>query len=308
MAKRICAAMNHLNHLEVYRNNRRNLERFTNQRGLPAGTTVVKIPAAVHVIYHSESENISPEQVASQIAALNRDYRSRNNPELVPPPFRAAVADPLIEFALADQIPAGNVTTGITRKRTTRTSFPDHRFDPEATAKLDELVKTDEYGRSPWPADDYLNLWTCTLDGGLLGYAQFPGGRPETDGVVILNTAFGSTGTAAAPGNQFNQGRTAVHEIGHWLNLLHIWGDDQDGCTGSDNVADTPNQAGSNSSKPAFPMSPAVMLPTATVHELHGLCRRRGDVYVQRRASRPNGCDAGGSKEGDSRIRRHSCR
>jgi hypothetical protein len=86
-------------------------------------------------------------------------------------------------------------------------------------------------GDDAWPASSYLNLWACDLGGGLLGYAQFPGGAAATDGVVILNTAFGSTGTAAAP---YNLGRTATHEIGHWLNLYHIWGDDNGACSGTE--------------------------------------------------------------------------
>jgi hypothetical protein len=128
--------------------------------------------------------------------------------------------------------------------------FPYNSFDPRATENLDNLIKHDEFGKSAWPRDDYLNMWVCTIQGGLLGYAQFPGGPQSTDGVVINNTAFGSNGIARAP---FNLGRTAVHEVGHWLNLLHIWGDDRGGCTGSDNVSDTPNQAGSNGEKPSFP-------------------------------------------------------
>jgi hypothetical protein len=86
----------------------------------------------------------------------------------------------------------------------------------------------------------------------LLGYAQFPGGPAATDGVVILNSAFGTIGTAAAFA-PYNHGRTASHEVGHWLNLRHIWGDDGGGCTGDDLVADTPNAAGPNFGKPAFP-------------------------------------------------------
>jgi hypothetical protein len=93
-------------------------------------------------------------------------------------------------------------------------------------------------------------MWVCQLGGGLLGYAQFPGGPAATDGVVILHSAFGTTGTAAPP---FHLGRTATHEIGHWLNLNHIWGDDGTGCSGTDNVADTPNQGGGNTGKPTFP-------------------------------------------------------
>jgi hypothetical protein len=90
----------------------------------------------------------------------------------------------------------------------------------------------------------------CQLSGGLLGYAQFPGGPAQTDGVVIRHSGFGTTGTAAAP---FDRGRTATHEIGHWANLFHIWGDDGTGCNGTDEVADTPNQADENYGCPTFP-------------------------------------------------------
>jgi hypothetical protein len=89
----------------------------------------------------------------------------------------------------------------------------------------------------------------CALGGGLLGYAQFPGGPKSTDGVVINYRAFGTMGTAQSP---FNKGRTATHEVGHYFNLRHIWGDTED-CSGSDFVADTPNCAGPNFGKPAFP-------------------------------------------------------
>jgi hypothetical protein len=109
-------------------------------------------------------------------------------------------------------------------------------------------------GHDAWPADKYLNIWTVprltSPQGDLLGYAQFPGGPPATDGVVILHSAFENIGTAAAP---FNLGRTATHEIGHWLNLRHIWGDDGGGCSGDDFVADTPNCADHNFGKPTFP-------------------------------------------------------
>ncbi|HEX2899745.1 MAG TPA: GEVED domain-containing protein, partial [Bacteroidia bacterium] len=104
-------------------------------------------------------------------------------------------------------------------------------------------------GKDAWDRSKYLNIWVCNLSGGLLGYAQFPGGPAATDGVVIGHQYFGTTGTATAP---FNKGRTATHEVGHWLNLFHIWGDDcgqGDGicsagseCSGSDGVTDTPNQ------------------------------------------------------------------
>jgi hypothetical protein len=104
-------------------------------------------------------------------------------------------------------------------------------------------------GSDAWDRDRYLNMWVCSLGGGLLGYAQFPGGPAETDGVVIRTSAFGTQGTVADP---FDLGRTATHEVGHFLNLRHIWGDTED-CSGSDLVADTPRQRLPNNGKPAFP-------------------------------------------------------
>ncbi|MBL7776053.1 MAG: T9SS type A sorting domain-containing protein, partial [Saprospiraceae bacterium] len=106
-------------------------------------------------------------------------------------------------------------------------------------------------GSDAWPRDAYLNLWVCDLSSGLLGYAQFPGGPANTDGVVCDYLYFGTTATGAQP--PFDKGRTATHEVGHWLNCYHIWGDDGTSCTGTDQVADTPNQADENYGCPAFP-------------------------------------------------------
>ena len=111
------------------------------------------------------------------------------------------------------------------------------------------MKSTTSGGVNPWPTDRYLNIWVCNLGGGLLGYAQFPGGPAQTDGVVITHRGFGTTGTAAAP---FKLGRTTTHEIGHYLNLRHIWADTED-CSASDFVADTPNAEGPNFGKRTFP-------------------------------------------------------
>ena len=248
--QRTCAAMEHHFMLAetdpVYRENRRMIETSTRVARLATRTKVIRIPVVVHVLFHTDPENLDVGQIEGQIAALNRDYRLQNaDRSSIPAPFRVFAADTLVEFALAVRDPDGNPTTGITRTRTSKTVFPYDSSDQQATKKLDAMVKFDGFGKSAWPSDSYLNLWTCSISGGLLGYAQFPGGAPATDGVVILNSAFGTNGTAAAP---YNLGRTAVHEVGHWLNLLHIWGDDGAGCTRSDNVDDTPNQAGSNGS------------------------------------------------------------
>jgi hypothetical protein len=201
---------------------------------------LITIPVVVHVVWHTDEENISDEQVQSQIDALNRDYRLKNDDRSsVPDVWTSLVTDPNIEFELAGTDPGGSATNGITRTRTDRDAFTTD----------DGIKRASTGGADGWPSDRYLNLWTCNLSGGLLGYAQFPGGPAETDGVVILSTAFGTTGTATAP---FNLGRTATHEVGHWLDLRHIWGDRND-CKGDDRVGDTPEQEGPNYGTPDFP-------------------------------------------------------
>jgi hypothetical protein len=202
---------------------------------------VVRIPVVVHVVWNTADQNISDAQIQSQIDVLNHDFRATNaDVNTVPGVFQNLVADSRIEFFLATTDPAGNPTDGITRTQTNVTSFG-----------TDDAIKSSASGGADaWPADRYLNMWTGRLSGGLLGYAQFPGGPPGTDGVVILHSAFGTTGTATAP---FHLGRTATHEVGHFLNLFHIWGDDGSGCGGSDEVDDTPNQGGENVGVPTFP-------------------------------------------------------
>jgi hypothetical protein len=220
------------------------LEHATTARLSSAATfriaSKVKIAVVVHVVFNTAAENISKQQVDSQIAALNRDY-SAQNPDRTKAPgvWSGLVTDVGIEFALASKDPQGNATDGVTRTQTQRQSF----------GQDDSVKSAAQGGADPWPTDRYLNIWVCTLGGGLLGYAQFPGGPPATDGVVILNTAFGTVGTATAP---FNLGRSATHECAHFFNLHHIWGDTED-CSGSDFVDDTPKQQTSNFGKPTFP-------------------------------------------------------
>lgn len=203
-------------------------------------TTSALIPVVVHVVHHDDTDLVGMGQIESQIDALNRDFHKLNGDlDTVPEVWRPIIGRTELQFALADRNPLGVVTDGVTVTRTALGSFAD-----------DDAVKADATGGSqPWPSERYLNIWVCNL-GDLLGYAQFPGGPPNTDGVVIDYRAFGTSGTAQAP---FNLGRTATHEVGHWLNLFHIWGDDGTGCGGTDYVDDTPNQGGPNTGLPKFP-------------------------------------------------------
>jgi Pregnancy-associated plasma protein-A len=251
---------------ERYRKNRDEDEKYVlkymgSSARRAARADIVTIPVVVHVVYNRE-EDIPDDQIHSQIAVLNKDFRKLNEDiNKVPPPFRSMTADTRIEFKLACRDPLGDRTSGITRTRTEIASFdiPDDGSNPEA-----ERIKYAIHGgHDAWDSTRFLNIWVCDLAGGLLGYAQFPAGPPETDGVVINHWAFGDKGTVMSTqspfGMQFNKGRTTTHEIGHYLDLYHIWGDDQflaDPCGGTDNVADTPNTTGSNAGKPSFPNRP----------------------------------------------------
>jgi hypothetical protein len=252
--RRTCATMPHHFHLAAtdaaYVLRRRRIEGLTRVARVVARERPLRIAVVVHVVATDDASDLSDAQVHSQLEVLNEDFRFRNPDRVrIPRPFQDEAGDPRIEFELASRDPSGAPTTGITRTRSSA-RFDWDGDDPAATARLDALLKFAPTGATAWPREDYLNLWVAPLAGGLLGYAQFPGGDPATDGVVIRSDAFGRTGNVAAP---FHLGRTCTHEVGHWLNLLHIWGDDGDGCLNSDNVADTPNQGGANYGTPVFP-------------------------------------------------------
>lgn len=199
-----------------------------------------KITCVVHVLFNTAAQKIGVAQVRSQIAALNRDYRARNKDKAkVPAVWMGLVTDSMIEFELATKDPKGKPSSGITFTRTGVAAFGQN----------DAMKDPKRGGIAPWPTDRYLNLWVCELKDQLLGYAQFPGGPKATDGVAITTFAFGTTGAATAP---FNLGRTCTHEVGHYLNLRHIWGDTPD-CSGGDFVPDTPNAEDANFGKPKFP-------------------------------------------------------
>ena len=240
---RKCASHEHNEELMAenpqIRENQRRIEDFTarfveNYEKTASGRTVVTIPVVVHVVYKTAAENISQAQVQSQIDILNADYRKLNaDVSLTPSIFAGLTADCEINFVLEQTI----------RKSTTKKSFSTN----------DGVKKASTGGSDPVSPSTKLNIWVCTLGNSLLGYAQFPGGPAATDGVVCLNKAFGNTGTAASP---YGKGRTATHEVGHWFNLRHIWGD---ATCGNDQVADTPVHNTSNGGCP-----PAGHLSTCT--------------------------------------------
>jgi hypothetical protein len=206
------------------------IEAFTEKKMLTSRLVngKVEIPVVVNVLYRTAAENISDAQIQSQIDVLNKDFNALNSDfNSVPALFSGVKANVGITFVL-DQI---------IRKSTTKTSW----------GTADAMKKTSKGGLAPTSPTTKLNLWACTIGGGILGYAQFPGGASATDGVVIDSKYFGLSGAGAAP---YNLGRTATHEVGHWMNLRHIWGD---ATCGSDLVSDTPTHNAENYGVPAYP-------------------------------------------------------
>ena len=203
--------------------------------------SIITIPVVVHVVWNTNQENISDAQIFSQIDILNQDYRRTNIDAInTPAVWNSIAADTEIEFCLANTDPNGNFTNGITRTQTSQTSF---------SIQNDGMKSSSSGGIDPWPQDDYLNIWVCDLSGGILGYATPPSGfNNPNDGVVVGYRYFGNTGVVQAP---YNKGRTTTHEVGHWLNLDHVWG--SFGNCGNDNVNDTPIQEEANYSCPSFP-------------------------------------------------------
>lgn len=206
------------------------IEAFTKQailtKRLVNGKVV--IPVVVNVLFRTQAENISDAQIQSQIDVLNKDFTA-TNPDFsnTPAEFAGVAATIGITFELEK----------INRKSTTKTSW----------GTRDTMKSSKKGGIDPTTPTKTLNIWACKIGGGILGYAQFPGGSLATDGVVIDSFYFGLSSPASYP---YNLGRTASHEVGHWMNLRHIWGDSS---CGNDLVSDTPVAKTANYGVPIYP-------------------------------------------------------
>lgn len=202
--------------------------------------TIIYVPTVIHVIHTSadgsisddpDIGNISEEQIASQMRVLNEDYRRKfGTPGYNDHPDGA---DMQIEFCLARFDPAGNPSNGITRHFRNKVQYDPVSDDRE----IKQIVQ--------WPVEEYLNIYVVPfLKDGFLGYASFPDEPRQWDGVVMSNRYFGDRIGTAQFGFPYNQGRTLSHEVGHWLGLLHTWGDG--GCGIDDGCDDTPESDAGN--------------------------------------------------------------
>ena len=193
---------------------------------------VLIIPMVFHIIHFNGPENISNAQIHDAVEVLNTNMRALNeNIDQVIPEFVDLVADIEIEFRLAQRDPQGNCHSGINRVVSELTYVGD--------SEMKQLIQ--------WPRNKYLNVWVCEDAGGAAGYTLYPqwvAGTPGEDGIVIQHTYCGSIGTSNA-----YRSRTLTHEVGHWLNLRHPWGNSNDpglagNCDADDLVEDTPNTIG----------------------------------------------------------------
>lgn len=197
---------------------------------------VLKIPVVFHILYNDPIYNVSDGKILTQITALNLDYRGLNTDKgQLPGELINLAADFKIQFELANLDPQGLPTTGIERRFTNIDGLDGSSVPDGTVSSTKALYNTSKGGLDIWPPDKYLNLYVALLPsrtGGLLlaGYTQAPGGDPGSDAVVIDPRCFG---TVAPLQSGFELGRTATHEIGHWLSLRHVFETD-------DLVADTP--------------------------------------------------------------------
>lgn len=193
--------------------------------------TIYTIPVVFHIIHQNGTENISDAQIQDAVRILNDDYRKLNSDtSAIVPAFQGIAADCEIQFRLAQKDPSGNCTNGI-----------DRIFSPET------MIGDDGSKLNPWPRNKYLNIWVVkAISSGAAGYAYLPGTAPGSavDGIMILSTYIGSIGTGS-----INTSRALTHEVGHFLNLRHTWGNGNTpavstNCSMDDGVTDTPNTEG----------------------------------------------------------------
>ncbi|MEP2025431.1 MAG: zinc metalloprotease [Reichenbachiella sp.] len=189
--------------------------------------SIYVIPVVFHVVYHTDLQNISDQQIWSQLSVLNNDFRRYNaDASNTDEEFKPLATDAKLTFVLADVDPGNRPTDGITRTKTESTVFSNNDLHDSSAGGVDG-----------WDPTKYLNIWIAPLAPGLLGYASSVGVSSQFDGIAIHYENVGEEGTAKEP---YHLGRTLTHEMGHYLGMSHLWGNG--GCESDDGIVDTPLQ------------------------------------------------------------------
>ncbi|MES2890352.1 MAG: choice-of-anchor J domain-containing protein [Bacteroidota bacterium] len=231
-------------------------EKRQNIANRPVGTSaIIAIPIVFHVVGNATLQSYVTDQLLQrQVDVLNRDFGGLNPDTLkLPPEFRAVLAHSDLRFVLAKRTPAGTTTSGVERRVTNLT------FTSDASSYNTQLKHTAAGGLDQWDGAKYYNVWITNLTDGILGIASFPNVNAQQDNEQGVAVHYGSIDQPCGSPfrDQYDGGRTLVHETGHFFYLMHIWGDDGSGCSGSDFstpygplpntcVDDTPNQAASS--------------------------------------------------------------
>lgn len=205
--------------------------------------TVYTIPVVFHILHNNGPENVSKDQIMSALNILNRDYAMLNpDTASVQAPFQSLRSKVDVKFVLATKAPNGACFTGITRTQNAITNDGSN-----GSAQINAIVAGNDVYNGQWPGNKYLNIYVCEDIGGAAGYTMLPAGwsaNSMQNGIFILHNFFGNIGTSSEYSS-----RALTHEVGHWLNLDHVWGDNNNpgsaGCGGTDNVQDTPATQGS---------------------------------------------------------------
>ena len=203
-------------------------------------TTVYTIPVVFHCVYKQESDSLTVPEFRMALARLNEDFNNRHSDfGSIPTRFINDTGRMNVQFVIAAQDPNGNPTNGILYHKTAR------EYNESLPYEDDFMKRSSSDGSDAWNTQQFLNIWVCRLNGGVNGFATFPenlASDPNSDGVVVHTDAFGIR-IWNNPTTNYN--RTLTHEVGHWLSLRHVWGDDQNSgntCGVDDGVTDTPLQ------------------------------------------------------------------
>lgn len=229
--------------LQHQENEQRNFENFLqNESNQRTSAVTIEIPIVVHLLTYAQNpeSNISDAKIKSQIDILNADLgKTNSNLSSIVTEFKNLATDTKIRFKLATFDPQGKATTGIIRKASTKKMFAYEKHEEKYSSMG---------GDDPWDQKNYLNVWIVNdisyggQSSGLLGRAQFPDdATPRNDGLTVRYYGWGSVAPVQQP---YHLGRTATHEIGHWLGLKHIWGltETDATCTDDDGITDTHKQ------------------------------------------------------------------
>ncbi|WP_046757772.1 M43 family zinc metalloprotease [Kordia jejudonensis] len=252
-------------------------EDFTGVEGLTIGTDYI-IPVVVHIIHNNGVENISDAAVERAIESLNIFFAGNSafDPNIDPSflPVRGAFDTKKLRFVLAKFDPQGNPTNGI-----------DRQVDAFYTLRGNNPNMRQIYH---WPRENYFNIYVVrqAIDGsGTSGFATFP---PSVDGPSLAYLD-GHVMSAWAFGEHDEMWQTwyhnLSHEVGHWLNVYHIWANAGGNgnsiyCNQDDSVTDTPNTLGNTIRDLDDYLGPGSVTNCGTVDNLTNMMDYTGATYA----------------------------